>query len=339
MDANRILVTGAGGFIGSALAKQILSAPPHELLLLDHSEHALHQLELSLSAVEGPQRHRLVPGDVGDLPLISSLLKEYRPDLILHAAAYKHVPLMEAHPFAALQNNAIFTWQLAKAAAEACVPRLLLISTDKAANPRSILGVSKRIAERAVLCWNGPARQYAAIRLVNVLGSTGSVVPLFQEQIARGGPLTVTHPDATRYFLTLPHTVQAILLAAAQPGGVVYLPQLPEPVRILNLAKRMIRDSCAGSGSEITIRFTGLRPGDKLTEEVVSSDESLQATTVPAIQAAVGRSIEVNEFDRGIERLNESIQRRDLPALLEMLCELVPEYQPSAALCATEHHS
>jgi FlaA1/EpsC-like NDP-sugar epimerase len=321
-----ILLTGAGGCIGAALAGAILRAKPRCLILLDHSEHALYELVRSLSAPEGPHRFRPVPGDVGDPRLLASILEEHRPDLILHAAAYKHVPLMEANPFAAVQNNTILTWQLAKAAAEAGVPQLLVISTDKAANPRSILGASKRIAELAAVRY-----RYSAVRLVNVFGSTGSVVPLLLDQIAKGGPLTITHPDATRYFMTIEDTVRLILIASSLAGVGVFIPDLPEPLRILDLANQMLRHST--NPKNIAIEFSGLRPGDKLTEDILAPGESLEPTSHPAIQLATAPFISYEHFDNSLHQLSDVVQRRDLPALLETLCQLVPEYQSSRALC------
>jgi FlaA1/EpsC-like NDP-sugar epimerase len=265
--------------------------------------------------------------------LIASLLEEYSPDLILHAAAYKHVPLMEANPFAAVQNNTIRTWQLAKAAAESDLPQLLLVSTDKAANPQSILGASKRVAEQSVLRWSVPWRRYAAIRLVNVLGSNGSVLPLFLDQIDRGGPLTVTHPDAARYFMTLDDTVSLILAATALPtGGVVYIPELSEPVRIVEIAKHLLRNRVGEAANTVPIKFTGLRPGEKLREDLLSADESAQATRCPSIREITVPEVSPDAFDEGVLQLSEAVERRDLAALLESLFHLVPGYQPSSTV-------
>jgi FlaA1/EpsC-like NDP-sugar epimerase len=329
-----VLITGAAGSIGSAFARRILATNVRQLLLLDHAEHALYQLGRSLSYVGGAAPYRLVPGDVGNLSLIGELLEEHRPDLLVHAAAYKHILLMEANPFAAVENNAILTWHLAKLSAESGASQFLLVSTDKAANPRSMLGASKRVAELAVLRWSAPARRYSAIRLVNVLGSTGSVLPLFLEQINRGGPLTVTHPDAARHFMTLEDTVRLILIAAALPGGgVVCVPKLSEPMRILELAKELLCHSDPATHNAIEIEFTGLRPGEKLVEEILASNESVHLSGHPAIRIATAPSIFAHEVDRALCRLKEIVLRRDLPALLETLCQLVPEYEPSSALC------
>lgn len=334
LSGKTILLTGAGGSIGAALARAILSGKPQQAVLLDHSEQALYELGRSLSHTKGLAPFQLVPGDVGDSALIAALLEEHRPDVILHAAAYKHVPLMEANPFAALQNNAMVTWDLAKAAAERSVPQLLLVSTDKAANPRGILGASKHLAEQAVLRWSGASRRYAAIRLVNVLGSSGSVVPLFQEQIRRGGPLTITHPDAARYFLTLEDTVRLILVAAAvAEGGVVYVPKLSEPVKIVELARLLLQHAADGASNLIRTEFTELRPGEKRVEDLVSANETVRPTASAAIDAAIAPQTSGEALDAGFLRLREITRRRDISALLRALCELVPDYQPGSTLC------
>jgi FlaA1/EpsC-like NDP-sugar epimerase len=328
-----ILLTGAGGCIGAALARAILSGKPRELLLLDHSEQALYELGQSLSGEKGVAPFRLVPGDLGNSALVAALLEEHWPDVIFHAAAYKHVPLMEANPFAAMQNNAILTWDLVKAAVERGVPQLLLISTDKAANPRSILGVSKHLAEKAVLRCSGASRRYGAIRLVNVLGSSGSVVPLFLEQISRGGPLTITHPDAARYFLTLEDTVKLILAAAAVgEGGVVYIPRLSEPVKIVELARVLLQHAANGASKTTATEFTALRPGEKLVEELVCTNETIRPTVNAAINALIAPRLSGERLDAAFGRLKEIVHHRDITSLLEVLCELVPDYQPGTTL-------
>jgi FlaA1/EpsC-like NDP-sugar epimerase len=329
-----ILLTGAAGSIGAALAKKILSGNPLELLLLDHSEQAVYELGRELSGRERTAACHFAVGDSGDPSLLHSLFTKHRPQLILHTAAYKHVPLMEENPFAAVQNNAIGTWELAKAAAEQGVPQLILVSTDKAANPRSILGASKRIAEQAVSRWSGSRHKYASIRLVNVLGSAGSVAPLFQEQIRRGGPVTITHPDAERHFLTLEDTVHLILIAAAlRDEGTVYIPQISKPMKIAELAKILIQQAEAGP---IAAKYIGLRDGEKLTEDLVSAGETLEPAQHPAVQKVKGVPICAGDFDRRMDELKDAVRRRDLDQLLETVCNLAPDYQPSGKLCPVQ---
>ena len=235
-----VLITGAGGSIGSALVQAIAAQSPKLLILLDHSEQNLYEIETALSSSSTAPPFLAVLGDAGDRRLLASLFEENRPSMLYHAAAFKHVPLMEANPFAAIRNNALVTWNLARLAAEHRVPQLLLISTDKAANPRSIMGASKRLAELAILHWPSPRTNCRAIRLGNVLGSHGSVVPLFLRQIARGQNLTVTHKDVTRYFLTMDETVNLIFRVASLPtGDGLFLPEMGQPV------KSFSRSQCA----------------------------------------------------------------------------------------------
>lgn len=330
-----ILLTGAGGCIGSALAKALLRGRPRLVVLLDQSEQALHQL---VSELAGAAPRRIVLGDVRDEAHLRSLMQDDRPDLILHAAAFKHVPLMEENPFAAVGNNAVATWQLARVAADFGVPKLLLISTDKAANARSIMGASKRLAEIAVSRWSARHQDFSAIRLGNVAGSHGSVVPLFLEQIARGGPVTVTHPEVSRFFITLDDAVQLILSAAAlERSGALLLPEFGEPIRIAELAKFWIQRNGDGRNGKagapkIEIRFTGLRPGDKLSEDLISTGETLHPTSDPLLRRVAGPSLASAMVDATFGRLRECIQTRALASMLESVRELVPEYVPSETL-------
>jgi FlaA1/EpsC-like NDP-sugar epimerase len=335
---SRVLITGAGGSIGSALARRILRGSPQRLILMDHSERAIYELQRELDVCDQAVVARFVLGDVRDDGLVESLLAEERPDFIFHAAASKHVPLLEENPFAAIENNGLATWRLARSAAKFGVSRLLLISTDKAANPRSMLGVSKRLAELAILRWHSSRVRMSALRLGNVAGSSGSVLPIFREQILRGGPVTVTQPEATRYFLTMDETCAAIgALANLRDAVGLYLPAMGEPIFILDLAERMIRVAAAvaKTHAEINVSITGLRPGDKLHEELLSRGEIAGAEVAQGIRAIRREKIHAESLDAKFRAIDEITKRRDLGALLDVLRELVPEFQPSALLTKT----
>lgn len=325
------LITGAGGSIGSALARRILSRWPQRLILLDHSEQAIYALRRELDACDQADVVRFVLGDVRDDGLVEALLAEENPNFVFHAAAFKHVPLLEENPFAAIGNNGLATWRLARCAAKFGVSRLLLISTDKAANPRSMLGVSKRLAELAILRWHSSRARMSGLRLGNVAGSSGSVLPIFRKQILRGGPMTVTHPEATRYFLTIDETCAAIGALANLPDAAgLYLPALGEPIFILELAERMIRAAAAvaKTHAEIGVTITGLRPGDKLHEELLSHGEIAGTEVAPGIREICGKKTHPEWLDAKFRMLEEITKRRDLGALLEVLREVVPDYQP-----------
>ena len=329
-EAKTILLTGAGGCIGAALAETISTLRPRLLILLDHSEHNLHRIQMALA--DSPASIIPVLGDILDDSLLSELFERHRPQVIYHAAAFKHVPLMESNPIAAVHNNALGTWQLAEVAVRYGADQLLLISTDKAVNPRSIMGAAKRMAELVCSSIDGGKTKLNAIRLGNVLGSHGSVAPLFQEQISRGGPVTVTDPEATRYFLTLAETVDLILTAASLNGrSGIFVPKLSEPVRIVDLADRMIRETGREPGKNMQILFTGLRPGEKLSEELSYATETLQKTEEPRLYCVTNSAVEEN-FASFFQRLSESVHQRNLASVLEMIAELVPEYQPSETL-------
>jgi FlaA1/EpsC-like NDP-sugar epimerase len=328
-----ILVTGAGGCIGSALTEALAKTYPRFLILLDHSEQNLHEITIRFTSVCRAS-HVAILGDVRDDPLLTEIFEKYHPETIYHAAAFKHVPLMESNPIAVVRNNAVGTWELAKAAVKFEAERLLLISTDKAVNPHSIMGASKRIAELAVLRMSSPTTKMNAVRLSNVLGSSGSVGPLFQRQIERGGPVTVTHSEARRYFLTLNETVELILAATAlDESGSIFIPMMNEQVNILDLAKRMIDEAGPHARRDIEILFTGLRPGDKLDEELISQTEVHTPTSHARLYRVNGPPIDPKALDASLARISESVRERNLPRLLDELRRLVPEYQPSDTLC------
>jgi FlaA1/EpsC-like NDP-sugar epimerase len=286
--------------------------------LLDSAEHNLFQIRQHLESAFGQGSRAQAPcepvlGSVDDVNLLDDIFARFQPDIIYHAAAFKHVPLLERNPIAAVRNNAIGTYTLAQAALRHGTPKLILISTDKAVNPRSIMGVSKRIAELAVVALNSTASRMNAIRLVNVIGSPASVVPIFLRQIAERRPVTVTHPEAARWFMTLNEAVEAILACGTAEGeGKILVPELGEQTRITDLAAFLI------GAAEVPIVFTGCRPGDKLTEELVSKSE-----TCP-LQPA--------ELEEIMRRLSDCIASHDVPALIRTLCSVVPEYVPSTVL-------
>ena len=332
-EGKTVLVTGAGGSIGSALVHTIAAQSPRLLILLDHSEQNLYEIETAISADSAAPPFLAVLGDAGDRQLLSSLFEENRPSIIYHAAAFKHVPLMEANPFAAIRNNALVTWNLARLAAEHDVAQFLLISTDKAANPRSIMGASKRLAELAILRAGSAGANFRAIRLGNVLGSHGSVVPLFLQQIARGQNLSVTHKEVTRYFLTMDETVNLILRVAslAEVDG-LFLPEMGQAVKIHAIAERLLQLAAPDAPGNLAIEFTGLRPGDKLSEDLLSPPESLERASLPGIHRISSPFIAGSRIDAVFERLASQTRERNLSAVLDAIREIVPEYEPSAAL-------
>ncbi len=289
VSGKTVLVTGAGGSIGSELCRQIARYGPARLVLYELSEFALYQIEQQLGEWHpGLPLVRLI-GDVKDAAHVQSTCLKHRPHLVFHAAAFKHVPLMEDdNAWAALQNNTLGTWHAAKAAAACSAERFVLISTDKAVNPTNVMGASKRAAERllSVLASEHPDTVFSAVRFGNVLGSSGSVIPKFKEQIARGGPVTVTHPDITRYFMTIPEAVRLVLQAAvlARSGQVLVL-DMGEPVKIVELARDLIRLS-GHRESEIGIVFSGLRPGEKLYEELLADSDRTEPSAHPRLRIA-----------------------------------------------------
>jgi FlaA1/EpsC-like NDP-sugar epimerase len=328
-----VLITGAGGCIGSALARAVVNSGAGLVILLDHSEQNLYEVHTELTAGASGAPHVPILGDISDDALLAELLEKYRPDTIYHAAAFKHVPLMETNPIAVIRNNVLGTWVLARAALQNGVARLLMISTDKAVNPHSAMGAAKRVAELVLLRFSSSRTRMSALRLGNVRGSHGSVLPLFQRQLERGGPLTVTHPESRRYFLSLPETVDLILAAAAlgEDAGIL-VPELGEPVKIVDLAKRMIQEASRGGAAQTEIVFTALRPGDKLSEELVSARERTEPTGDPRLWRVKSTLISPDALDSALQAISEGVRLRNLATLVETLCRVVPEYRPSETL-------
>lgn len=324
----RVLITGAGGSIGSALAHAVAARQAERILLVEASEQALYRIDRALAAPHTP-----ILADSCDETAVEEIFERHRPQVVFHAAAFKHVPLMELHPFAALRNNAVCTFSLAQAAVHHGAEQLVIVSTDKAVDPASIMGASKRIAELAALALASPATIVKALRLGNVYASQGSVVPLFQEQIAHGGPVTVTHADATRYFLSMEQAVALLLFALSEKlPSAILVPELGEPIRIQEIAESLIQQS--GSRSEII--YIGLRPGEKLHEELLSRDESFLEDAPAPLRAICARQISAGEAARVIGDLEDAIRVRNLDHLLRVVSDLVPSYKPSETLLAQQ---
>jgi len=326
-----ILVTGAGGSIGSALAQALFDLGPHSLVLLDSSEQNLFHIYSQLLELPGAEKLVPVLGSVAAESCVCNVFERHQPEIVYHAAALKHVPLMEMNPFAVIQNNVLGTFTLATIAKRFAAGRLAMISTDKAVNPRSIVGASKRLAELALLAFGGQATCMTSIRLGNVLGSEGSVVPLFIEQIKRGGPVTVTDPNVERYFMTMDETVRCTLRAATSDhaGSGICVPPMGEPIKISDLAQYMIERAAAAG---VSIQYTGLRPGDKLHEEFVSDREVMSPDPVDGLHRVESPHFSEPELTNGIAELNAAVEQRSLASLLATLTRLLPEYQPSAYL-------
>jgi FlaA1/EpsC-like NDP-sugar epimerase len=324
-----ILVTGAGGSIGSALARALGSFRPRHLILLDDSERNLNQVVTQLARSIDSRQFFAVLGNVCDEELMLEIFGRYRPEVVYHAAAFKHVPLMEINPLAALANNALATYNLAKLSRKKGVSSLILISTDKAVNPISIMGASKRVAEVAFAALGNSKTRMSVIRLGNVLGTEGSVVPLFLSQISQGGPVTVTHREATRYFLSLDEAIDLILEASATRTGELFIPRVTDPVNIWAMALELIRKSNSESHREIEISFTGLRPGDKLSEEFLYSDETAVTTDHPQLLRVLSPERSSTEIERKMRLLANAVEARDIASSLDALHNLVPEYRPT----------
>ncbi len=329
----RILITGAGGYIGSALARPLAPLKKSDLILLDHSESGLHQLGCDLAS-RGISGHlHLVVGSVSDPVFLNGVFEQYRPQIVFHAAACKHVPLMEFNPFTCVSTNVIGTGLVAQAASASNAEQCLLLSTDKAVDPASIMGATKRLAELLLLAEGGGPTRWKALRLGNVLGSTGSVVPLFLDQIERGGPVTVTHPEATRYFLSVDsavHHLLSTLITSPDTASALFVPDLGPPHRIQDLARFLINGS--SRSTPIPITFTGLRPGDKLTEQMVSTRESIASAPVEGLYRVHTPGLPQADLTHVLHQLQSALADRNLGHLLETLQLALPEYHPGPLL-------
>ena len=323
-----VLVTGGGGSIGSELCRQIAGHHPKQLIVFDVYENNAYDLQQELKD-KFPKLHLVVLiGSVRNTHRIESVFEKYRPEIVYHAAAHKHVPLMEDSPNEAIKNNVFGTYKTAKAADKYGAKRFVLISTDKAVNPTNIMGASKRMCEMVIQMMNAKSKtDFVAVRFGNVLGSNGSVIPLFKKQIEQGGPVTVTHPDIIRYFMTIPEAVSLVLQAGAYAkGGEIFILDMGEPVKILDLAKNLIRLSGYKPGEDITITFTGLRPGEKLYEELLMDEEGMQDTPNKLIHIGKPIAFDTKEFSEQLDRLYE-VANLDSEMIRGEVRKIVPTYQ------------
>jgi FlaA1/EpsC-like NDP-sugar epimerase len=333
IEGNVVMVTGGGGSIGSELCRQLASFRPARLIVFERSESDLFAIDRELRASYAGVKVEQVVGDIREYASVERAIRTWRVTSIFHAAAYKHVPVMESHVLEAVKNNVLGTRNVVKAAIKNGVKNFLMISSDKAVNPTNVMGLTKRVAELLVSARPNPGEgsqtKFVSVRFGNVLGSNGSVVPLFRQQIAAGGPVTVTHPEMRRYFMTIAEAVQLVLQASTMSkGSEIFVLDMGEPVPIVNLAREMIRLSGYEPDVDIEIRFTGTRPGEKLFEELVLDGELMLPTYHEKIRIFQGARLNAEVMERWLEDVERAVAREDELGLLRRMKELVPEYQP-----------
>jgi FlaA1/EpsC-like NDP-sugar epimerase len=333
LAGKRVLITGAGGWIGSALTRAVAEFKPERIVLLEAAERSLYELELALRSLPVSIRQNFVLGSVSDPVLLAEVFRRFRPQLVYHAAAFKHVPMMEQNPFAAIENNAIGTSVLTQAALKHGTDQLILVSTDKAVEPVSIMGASKRIAELILLAGLGTSTRMKAVRLGNVFGSGGSIVPLFRKQIEAGGPVTVTDPDVRRYFVTREDAVTLLLIAASTENSQgILVPELGEPVLVRAVAEHLIAEASASRKPAIT--FTRLRPGDKMCEALLSCRETYTALPDVPLRAVSSPALPSPALKDILQQLQQACGERSLTQLVAAVMRAIPEYQPSTVIQA-----
>lgn len=325
-----VLVTGGGGSIGSELCRQLVSHKPKCLVIFDIYENNAYDIQQELKIKYPDANVVTLIGSIRNTSRLESVFEQYKPDIVYHAAAHKHVPLMEVSPNEAIKNNVVGTWNVAKMADKYGVKKFVMISTDKAVNPTNVMGATKRICEMIIQSFNEKSKtDFVAVRFGNVLGSNGSVIPLFKRQIEAGGPVTVTHPDIIRYFMTIPEAVSLVLQAGAYAkGGEIFILDMGEPVKIDDLAKNLIRLSGYTLGVDMEIKYTGLRPGEKLYEELLMNEEGMQDTDNKLIH--IGRPIEFDKehFYEKLEELKEMAYEEDSADIRKKIMEVVDTYHP-----------
>jgi len=333
-----VLITGAGGSIGSELCRQICKYRPSLLVLFDAGESNLYSIQMELKHVVTYIKYRAVLGGIQDKALVDEVFLKYKPDVVFHAAAYKHVPLVERNPWEAVYSNIVGTNTLVKAAISHKVDRFVLVSTDKAVRPTNVMGASKRITEKIVQSHPSGSTKFMAVRFGNVIGSSGSVIPLYRHQIEKGGPVTVTHPEITRFFMTIEEASQLILQAFTMgEGGEIFILEMGTPVKIVDMARDMIRLSGKEPDTDIEIKFIGLRPGEKLYEELITEGEGIVKTEHEKILVLRDESLsgdteyynKLNRLDEQIKELTQLADMHDARGIKAKLKEIVPEYSMS----------
>jgi FlaA1/EpsC-like NDP-sugar epimerase len=333
IKGRRILITGAGGSIGSELCKQVLALKPSSLVLFERYENALWAVERSLAPLKGDVDLHPVIADATDEGRVADVLREHRPHVIFHAAAHKHVPLMELNPCEAIKNNIKGTRIVSQAAIRHGVERFVLISSDKAVNPSSVMGATKRAAELLTMALaEGASTCLVVVRFGNVIGSNGSVIPLFVDQIRSGGPVTITDPEVRRYFMLIPEAVQLVLQAAAfGENGAGYVLDMGPQIKVVDMARNLIRLSGFIPDVEIPITYIGLRPGEKLSEELVASNEAIEASGVAGVHRVRGaQTLDYATLEKALLVLEGRAERGESKAVLQQLGTLVPTFRPSS---------
>ena len=331
INQRSVLITGAGGSIGSELCRQLALFEPKSLVMLERNENSLYQTELALQRRYPELPVESLIASVNDAPGLNNLLQKYKPEIIFHAAAYKHVPLMERCPIEAAYNNILGTRNLVEAALKAGTEYFVMISTDKAVNPSSVMGVSKRIAEKYVQACNthSETTKFIITRFGNVLGSAGSVIPIFKSQLAQGGPIYVTHPEIERFFMTIPEAVQLVLQAVYMgKGGDIFVLKMGRAVKIRDLAEKLILLAGKTPGRDIEIKYIGLREGEKMYEELFNEGESCKPSDHPLIDYAIATHEIKEELEKSLEEIKEIIHRGDTETLLKYFKKLVKNYNP-----------
>jgi FlaA1/EpsC-like NDP-sugar epimerase len=333
LEGKVVLVTGAAGSIGSELCRQIARFQPAGIVGFEIAESPLFEIDREMRQAFPQTPFFPEIGSIQNRTRLDEVLRQYSPSVVYHAAAYKHVPLMEAHVFEAIENNVFGTYNVAMAAAEHGVGDFVMISSDKAVRPTNIMGATKRVAELLLLALQNGRTKYVAVRFGNVLGSNGSVIPIFKKQIAAGGPVTVTHPDMRRFFMTIPEACQLVLQASTiGKGGQICVLDMGEPVKIVDLARNLILLSGLRPDEDIKIEFTGMRPGEKLYEELSTLLEDTAPTAHEKIRIFVGNGMPEGDMVTWLDCLREICQARDAGRLVVALKEIVPDYSPSTHL-------